>query len=531
MMQSGRSRQRPRCGWPKPYDQPRGVPSRVTQEEAYMIHSRDQLLHLIPELTALPAETEWVEFKVDNTDPTMIAQRISALANSARIAGRDFGYMVWGIEDGTHRIVGTKFDPLTARKGNEALESWLAHSLHPQVHFEFVTVQVGNIRLVVLTIIPAHFEPVRFGPTAYVRVGSTTQELERYPDHARRLWRAFDQRGWEGGVAKERLREDEVLGLIDYPKYFELLAVPLPENRSGILEALVADRLVGRMAGSGWNITNLGAILLARRLADFPSLERKALRVIRYVGVDRLQTTNEQVGGKGYAAGFEGLIDYVNAFFPANEAIGAALRTTTPLYPPLAIRELIANALIHQDFGITGAGPLVEMFDDRVEISNPGAPIVDPARLVDTPPRSRNEALAALMRRMGICEERGSGWDKVAFEVEFHQLPAPEVLTTSDTTRVTLLSPRPLSRMTPEEKSRAVYLHACLNQVSRKDTTNSSVRQRFGIEEKNKAAASRLLKDAITRKLIVPYDKNTAPRFMRYIPFWAATVTSVPDPS
>lgn len=162
------------------------------------------------------------------------------------------------------------------------------------------------------------------------------------------------------------------------------------------------------------------------------------------------------------------------------------------------------------------------VFDDRVEISNPGVPIIDLDRLVDAPPRSRNEALASLMRRMGICEERGSGWDKVAFQVEFHQLPAPEVVTTADTTRVTLLSPRPLVDMSPEDKARAVYLHACLNQVSRKSTTNSSVRQRFGIEEQNKATASRLLKDAVRRGLIAPYDKDTSPRHMRYVPFWAA---------
>jgi ATP-dependent DNA helicase RecG len=105
------------------------------------------------------------------------------------------------------------------------------------------------------------------------------------------------------------------------------------------------------------------------------------------------------------------------------------------------------------------------------------------------------------MRRMGICEERGSGRDKVAFQVEFHQLPAPEVIITADTTRVTPLSPRPLSR---------------------KSTTNSSVRQRFGIEERNKATASRLLKDAVARGLIAPYDKDSSPRHMRYVPFWAA---------
>lgn len=491
-----------------------------------VIHTREQLLHLVPEFTALPAETEWLEFKVNNSDPTMIGERVSALSNSARIGGRDFGYLIWGVEDGTHKIVGTAFDPSVARKGNEPLDSWLARLIHPQVHFEFETVQVRGTRLVVLTIEPASFEPVKFGSTAHVRVGSTTHELSRYPDRERRLWRAFDQRGWEGGTAKERLGEDDILTLLDYPTYFQLLGHPLPENRRGILDALSSDDLISRMAGTGWRVTNLGAILLARKLADFPSLARKALRVIRYAGTDRLTTTREQVGGKGYAAGFEGLVEYVNAFFPANEAIGVALRTTSPLYPPLAIRELIANALIHQDFAITGAGPIVEVFDDRVEISNPGVPLVDPARLVDSAPRSRNEALASLMRRMGICEERGSGWDKVAGQVELYQLPAPEVLTTADTTRVTLLSPRPLTEMTPGERAQAVYLHACLNQVSRRHTTNSSVRQRFAIEERNKATASRLLKDAVARDLIVPYDKDASPRLMRYVPFWAAGPSS-----
>jgi ATP-dependent DNA helicase RecG len=138
-----------------------------------MIHSRNSLRSR--------AETEWLEFKVGNTEPKMIGERVSALANSARIVGRDFGYLIWGIEDSTHKIVGTTFDPETARKGNESLQSWLAHMINPQVHFEFETLQVHNIRVVVLTIEPASFEPVKFSGTAYVRVGPTTHELSRYP--------------------------------------------------------------------------------------------------------------------------------------------------------------------------------------------------------------------------------------------------------------------------------------------------------------------------------------------------------------
>jgi hypothetical protein len=95
------------------------------------------------------------------------------------------------------------------------------------------------------------------------------------------------------------------------------------------------------------------------------------------------------------------------------------------MFPELAVRELVANALIHQDLFVTGAGPMVEIFDDRIEITNPGEPLVDTQRFVDTPLKSRNEGLASLMRRFRICEERGSGIDKVVQQVELFQLPAP----------------------------------------------------------------------------------------------------------
>lgn len=115
---------------------------------------------------------------------------------------------------------------------------------------------------------------------------------------------------------------------------------------------------------------------------------------------------------------------------------------------------------------------------------NPGEPLVDTERFVDIPPKSRNEALASLMRRMRICEERGSGWDKVVALAESYQLPAPLVEAPAESTQVVLSAPRPLSKMDKEDRVRAVYLHACLRYVNREHLTNASVRQRFGIETK-----------------------------------------------
>ncbi|TGH27853.1 MAG: transcriptional regulator, partial [Aphanocapsa feldmannii 277cI] len=302
------------------------------------------------------------------------------------------------------------------------------------------------------------------------------------PGKERALWRTFDQIPFEDGTAIHHVSDDKVLQLLDYPAYFDLLEQPLPANRNGILSALKADRLIFRNDAGGWNITNLGAILFARSLANFRTLSRKAVRVIHYGGRGRTETLREQEDVKGYACGFKGIIEFINGLLPSNEIIGQALRHSVPMFPELAVRELVANALIHQDFFISGAGPMEEIFEDRIEITNPGKPLVDTDRFVDAPPRSRNESLASLMRRFGICEERGSGIDKVLTQVELFQLPAPLFESPPPgSTRAVLFAPKPLSTMDKVERIRACYQHACLQYVVRQPMTNASLRKRLGI--------------------------------------------------
>lgn len=213
----------------------------------------------------------------------------------------------------------------------------------------------------------------------------------------------------------------------------------------------------------------------------------------------------------------------MNGLLPRNEIIGQALRSEQSLYPELAVRELVANMLVHQDFSITGAGPMIEIFTNRMEIANPGEPIIDALRFVDHPPQSRNEALASMLRRAGICEERGTGWDKVAAQAEFYQLPAPYIEVTSDHTKAVLLAPRALTQMAREDRVRAVYLHACLRHVTGERTTNASIRKRFGIPNSNSPQASRLLNEAMEQGLIELYDPTSGYRNRQYVPFWAAS--------
>jgi predicted HTH transcriptional regulator len=376
--------------------------------------------------------------------------------------------------------------------------------------------------VVLFEIQPASYIPVRFKGFEYIRIGSYKKKLSDHPEKERALWTLFNESTFENGIALSGVDVPKVLELIDYPAYFRLTSQPLPENRAAILLKLESDRLIVSTGQNRYDITNLGAILFATYLNSFERLARKALRVIIYKGVNRVETIKEQPGSKGYASGFQGAVSWINDQLPQNEQIEQALRKEVRMFPDIAIRELVANALIHQDFNVSGSGPMIEVFADRMEISNPGIPLIDPLRFIDEPPRSRNEKLAALMRRMRICEERGSGIDKVIFSIEAFQLPAPDFRVAGGSTVAVLFAPRDFSNMDRTERIRACYQHACLMYVSGKRMTNTTLRQRLGIKDESYPLASRIIGDAIDAKLIKQHGEgSTSRRDASYLPFWA----------
>jgi ATP-dependent DNA helicase RecG len=479
------------------------------------------LTDLISALRKLPCETPWLEFKVDYADPKNIGEYISGLSNSAAIHQKDKAYVVWGITDEEHVVRGTSFKPSEAKQGGEVLENWLLRLLNPRVYFSFHEFVYEEKPVVILEIPRAFGRPVQFQGVEFIRAGSYLQKLKDHPQIEKELWRVFDDVPFEDLITAENLDPDDALRMLNYPAYFDLLDLPVPADQKKILARLAQDRLIVENDSGSWDVTNLGGILFAKDLQLFRSLQRKAPRVIVYEGRDRLKTSREQVGKMGYAAGFAGMIEFIHALSPRNEIIGRALRKDVPMYPDLAVRELVANALIHQDLSVTGSGPMIEIFIDRMEITNPGFPLVGVERFLDAPPRSRNETLASLMRRVGICEERGSGVDKVVFETEFYQLPAPSFETPEGCTKAVLFSHKTLKEMDKADRTRACYLHACLRFVRRNPMTNSSLRERFGIADHNSAIASRIIADAMSEEWIKPYDPEQGKKYARYVPFWA----------
>jgi ATP-dependent DNA helicase RecG len=248
---------------------------------------------------------------------------------------------------------------------------------------------------------------------------------------------------------------------------------------------------------------------------------RRAPRIVVLHGIGKLDVRDDEIWDRGLAVGFEELLHRVDSAAPQNRLIEQALRKSVQMFPLQALRELLANPLIHQDLAATGMRVMIEMHDDRVEISNPGIPLCDVGRFIDEY-KSRNERLTDLMRRLRICEERGSGIDKVVAAAETHMLPAPEFRTGSLRTSAILFGHREFGQMTREDRIRACYQHCCLLHVTSRTMTNSTLRERFGLRDNQASVATTILGNTKDAGLIVQQQTDSnSQRFSRYVPWWA----------
>ncbi|WP_375471923.1 ATP-binding protein [uncultured Nostoc sp.] len=204
-----------------------------------------------------------------------------------------------------------------------------------------------------------------------------------------------------------------------------------------------------------------------------------------------------------------------------NRFIEEVVRQEVKMFPEQALRELIANALVHQDFLATGTSVMIDMYSDRIEISNPGIPPIKVERFIDEN-RSRNEQLAKLMRIFGICEEKGSGIDKVVSAAEMFQLPAPDFRVGDTRTTAVLFAHQDFADMSKSDRIRACYQHCCLLYVSNQRMSNQALRERFRLSESQAANVSYIIGFTKEAGLIkADESESTSTRYARYLPFWA----------
>lgn len=457
---------------------------------------------------SVPKESQNLEFKEAKAqfDNKKLFRYCVALANEGG------GHLVLGVSDKPPRqVVGTRAfrDPME-------MAGKLFQVLGFRVDIEEVNHPDGRVLVFVI--------PGRLKGTAYHHDGaylmrSGDELVPMSEDQLRRIF-AEGQPSWLENVALADVTAQDVVQLLDTQAFFDLIEQPYPSNREAVIERLLQENLIQATAPN-FSVLNIGALLLAKSLSDFPQVHRKAVRVITYDGKSKLNTKSDVTGDKGYAVGFVGLVNYVMGQLPQNEVIEAALRKEVKLLPEVVIRELLANALIHQDLTISGTSPLVEIFSDRVEISNPGDPLVPVDRFIDGY-QSRNERLADIMRRFGICEEKSSGIDRVVESAEVFQLPAPDFLTGYHRTVAVIYGPRRFQEMDGRDRVRACYQHCALRWVLRQQMTNKSLRERFGLSPSSGNVVSQII-SATSEQGLIKLDPNApdSRRYARYIPVWA----------
>jgi len=452
---------------------------------------------------ASASETQILEFKEarNQYDNDKLFEYCTAIANEGG------GHLLLGVSNSPPRqVVGT-----AAFRDPVKMEEKLFQNLGFRVDIEDVAHPNGHI-------------PPRPRGTAYHRKGSYLMRsgenlVPMSEDQLRRIF-AEGKPSWLEDYAAQNLSIDEVADALHLDVYFRLLGIPEPSDVRAAIDRFVMDNLIDETGGT-YAIRRVTAILLAKNLDNYAELARTRPRVIIYNGTDKLDTKLERSGFRGYAVGFQGMIRFIGEQLPQNEVIEDAVRTEAKLVPESVVRELVANALIHQDFQVSGTSVMVEVYSDRLEITNPGAPAIPTNRFIDGC-QSRNEHLAMIMRRLRICEEKGSGIDRVVQSAEILQLPAPDFRTGYQSTTTVIFGPRSFEEMSRDDRVRACYQHCVLRYVMSEQMTNQSLRERFKLPESKSAIVSQIISATLDSQLIKPDGKaGGSKKFARYLPIWA----------
>ena len=322
--------------------------------------------------------------------------------------------------------------------------------------------------------------------------------------------------------AKSNLSRTEVLSLLDYDTFYAMRRKGVPVEVDLVFEESVRCGIIIDNCDTTYDISNFGALLYAKDLDSFPTLSGKAVRIITYIGDSKISAKQEYRSRGGYIVDFNRMIAEILSNTISRETLNDdGIRRIEYQYPEVTLRELLANMLVHQDLYKKTMSPMVEIFTSRIEFTNLGKPLVPIKRIVDYPPQTRNENLAKEFYRTGICERRGSGWDKIADEANRYKFPAPTITTTNDTTNVTLSPHRVLADMTYAERMWSIYIYTCLLWSNKKYLTNALVRELFDIPESSKSMASLLINQAQKEKLITVFDENVGVRSRKYMPAYA----------
>ncbi len=380
---------------------------------------------LIDRLRALPTETEWFEFKRNRYEPQQLGEYLSALANAACLSGQPRGYLVFGIDDATHGVVGTDFDPYAMKaKGNQDLLPWLAAGLRPNTGFEPHVIAHPDGRVVLFEIGPANGEPVGFYGTPYIRVGTSKTELAKHPEKARALWtRGSD---WSAEVCAAASLAD--LNPDAVAKAREQFVVKHPSQAAAVAawdDATFLNKARVLKLGA---VTNSALLLLGR--PESATLLSPAVAKISWIlkDADNRELDYEHFGPPFLLVG-DRLLKRIRNLIVRALPSGTLFPQEIAQYDPWVIREALHNAIAHQEYRRHGRIIVVE-FPDRVLVTNVGDFLPGDVETVirqDAPQALyRNPFLADAMVELNLIDTQGGGIKRM-FETQRRRwFPLPD---------------------------------------------------------------------------------------------------------
>ncbi|MBN1673170.1 MAG: putative DNA binding domain-containing protein [Kiritimatiellae bacterium] len=367
-----------------------------------------ELHALIERLRAEPQETEWLEFKANRYEPQEIGEYLSALANAAAVHGKPKGYLVFGIQDVTHAVVGTDFNPEHAKaKGNQPLLIWLAVGLQPNVGFEHFVGTVGGKHVVLFTVNPAFDRPVKFYGEAFIRVGSSKTALSKHPEKERAIWsRRAD---WTAQLCERATLDDLDPAAIEKARREYKVKFPAKAaDLEGWDDATFLNKAKVTIRGQ---ITHAALILLGKDESS-PLLSPAVSRLSWFLkDAGNREQDYEHFGPPAilWAGNLAGKVRNLTVrALPSGTLFPVELLQ----YDTWVLREALHNCIAHQDYGMNARINVVE-FPDRLVFTNQGSFLpgsVESVILQDSPPEVyRNPFLAEAMVNLNMIDTQGGG--------------------------------------------------------------------------------------------------------------------------
>lgn len=380
---------------------------------------------VIDRLRALPSETEWVEFKLNHCAPQRLGEYVSALANAAALARQPRGYLLFGVDDASHKIVGTRFDPYTEKgSGNQDLLPWLAAGLQPKAEFQSCAVEHPAGRVVIFEVLPARERPVTFYGKAHIRVGSSLSALSNYPEKERALWML--NRDWSAETCSGASMEDLDPDALSYARTQFKVKHP---GQSSEVEGWDNVKFLNKARVLRQGAMTNAALLLLGRPETAPLLSPSVAKMSWILKDGSNREQDYAHFGPPFLLAGDRLLSRIRNLTIRALPSGTLFPQEISQYDPWVIREALHNCIAHQDYGLHGRIGVVE-FPDRILLVNEGSFLPGDVETVirqDAPQTVyRNQFLADAMVELNMIDTQGGGIKRM-YETQRRRLfPLPD---------------------------------------------------------------------------------------------------------